>query len=245
MATLPIQPGETHVFLGDSTTNGDATTSWWAGAGFFVAQVNAQIATDAPSPRFCVNASAKCVNATTLCGNSSAPQPPIVALNSGVNGATTGSLISSFASLVTAKTPRFIWLSIGINDIVAAVPVATYSANVATLLSMINGVSPLIKIAVTFIPCQGEVWHMGPLWGVNSPDFDATIDQYNAAIVTCVAAAANPCIAVDFRTQLLAWEVINNPSKLALGVATQDGRHWNDTGRTAAAAFALPSVVVG
>jgi lysophospholipase L1-like esterase len=249
MATLAIQPGETTVFLGDSTTNGAATTSWWAGTGFFVDQVNAQIATDAPTPNKCTNASALCTNATAMATNSSQKKPPIVAINSGVNGDITGGIINTFAARVTAYAPRFVWLTIGINDLAGSTSNAAFAANYATILTMIGAISPTIKIACTYLHAHGEVWSTGPVWGVNVTGpgaiTDAAIDAYNVQIANCVAACTNPCIAVDFRTALLAWEVTNNPSKLAQSTATQDGLHWTDVGRTAAATFALPYVVIG
>jgi lysophospholipase L1-like esterase len=64
------------------------------------------------------------------------PAPPVVALvaNLGVNGYTTADLIREELPALDALEPEFVTVLIGVNDVVQAVPAATYEANVVIIL---------------------------------------------------------------------------------------------------------------
>ncbi len=248
--SIVTHQGDAHLTLGDSTINLDSASpqTSWPGqpsqAGFFFNQLQTQalaLPSKVSSSRV-VGTGRSRVKAAAGTVRQGKGLGLLSFKNSGVNGQTTANCLANLATLVTAKGANVVWVTLGINDILTAVPVGTFATSYAAVLTGIRASLPNAKVVCSTIPCHFETWAAGPVW--NNAD-DATVLAFNNAIIAAAAALSpGPATVVDFRTQLLPWEVVNNPGKAPSGVYTIDGVHPNDTGRTTAAGFALPSITV-
>jgi len=82
-----------------------------------------------------------------------AGDPPALSLvgNLGVNGYTSADLIRAELPELARLEPDFATVLIGVNDVVQGVPIATYEANVATILDTLSerlGASRLVTVAI-------------------------------------------------------------------------------------------------
>jgi lysophospholipase L1-like esterase len=82
------------------------------------------------------------------------PAPPALALvaNLGVNGYTSADLIREELPALEALEPEFVTVLIGVNDVVQGVPLATYEANVVTILDALLVRLPADRIVAVAIP---------------------------------------------------------------------------------------------
>ena len=72
--------------------------------------------------------------------------------NLGVNGYTSADLIRDELPAVAGLAPDFVTVLIGVNDVVQGVPLATYEANVATILGALLAQLPADRLVTVGIP---------------------------------------------------------------------------------------------
>ena len=72
--------------------------------------------------------------------------------NLGVNGYTSADLIRDELPAVAGLAPDFVTVLIGVNDVVQGVPLATYEANVATILAALLAQLPADSLVTVGIP---------------------------------------------------------------------------------------------
>ena len=80
------------------------------------------------------------------------PAPLELVANLGVNGYTTADLIRDELPALDGLEPGFVTVLIGVNDVVQSVPLATYEANVATILDALLARLPPDRIVTVAIP---------------------------------------------------------------------------------------------
>jgi len=80
--------------------------------------------------------------------------PPALDLvaNLGVNGYTTDDLIRAEQPALERLRPQFVSLLIGVNDVVQAVPLSAYSANITSILDGVLRLVPANRIVAVSVP---------------------------------------------------------------------------------------------
>ncbi|MBI2782111.1 MAG: hypothetical protein HYX55_10000 [Chloroflexi bacterium] len=121
--------------------------------------------------------------------------------NLGVNGYTSGDLIRDELPRLPALRPDFLTVLIGVNDVVQAVPEATYRANVALILDEIAGTVGAARSLVVTTP-DYTATPAGADFG-NPVRQSAAIRRSNA-ISTELAAARSIAVVDIFDLSLLA-----------------------------------------
>ncbi len=112
--------------------------------------------------------------------------------NLGVNGYTSADVVAAELPVVDALEPGFVTLLIGVNDVVRAVSLATYEANVATILETLLARLPARRLVTIAIP-DYTVTPAGGEYG--DPDTQrAAIDAANRAMARLSEARSVPFV---------------------------------------------------
>ena len=239
---MNVTAGDYLVPIGDSITAvggpNEGGYSWPSGPGGFIDQVNLILTPSGPPPNqqiLSVSAGIKSVSVGAI--KSQVAAAPVgyrrlVTFTYGASGATSAALAGFLPAHVINELPASIvspvvLVEIGINNALQI------RDGVSTLQDFIDGLNSIVSLFTTPWPaarfimcsclCYQETWATGPTWA--GTGLEPHIADVNTAIQAKVTALGSKAVYADWRTPLLAWEVINNPNKDASGHATVDGVH--------------------
>jgi len=244
--SIQLFDGDRVMFTGDSTSDPSTGHEWYdlASTGF-VASVNAKF-----SPRPAKVYAAVCSGvAATVTGTAATHVPvplpgAITVIGAGRGGTTIANLQSDIANELAVNIPAVVFISIGTNDVSNSTPTATFRASYDATLATINGWNGgRTRVVCMSVYAQNESWLAGPPVAWNNAR-DSLVDGINAQIQASAAAAG--AVYVDTRSQLLLWEVVNNPGQAATGFALlADGIHLSaPAGKQQIGNYALEQVAV-
>jgi acyl-CoA thioesterase I len=136
----------------------------------------------------------------------------------GIPGILTRDALSLELPIALDAHPDLVTIWLGVNDIVANVPVSSYAPDLTTLLSRLRAAAPNARIAIANIP---DLTLLSYFSAYNPQDLRQTIHDYNAAIAS--AAQRYRAILVDLTQQ-------NYNLKVHPEYISNDGLHPNDIG---------------
>lgn len=155
---------------------------------------------------------------------SEAPQP-IHLVNLAIPGATLAQAQEEELPIAIAQRPKIIVMWLVVNDIIAGVPLATYSAELHATLATIKAASPQTQVFVGNVPDLTQVPYF---YDRDAPGLSAEVSAWNAAIAQeCAAQGAH---LADLAS---AWgQFADHPEYIS-----EDGLHPSDEGARALAVF--------
>lgn len=231
---MVVGPGEFWYFIGNSisvpypSSPNEGGYAYYQAPGAFNDQLNARWS-GAAAPPAATNGARTTGVAGRTSGSGAAVNATVpgyrhvIVGGSGHSGATAqeiaDDLVPILPTLPAVASPVFV-IEGGINDANnihnASETIGQFNTGHDLIYTRILARFPAARIIDLTCFCLGEL-HTGGVWGSNPAD--AEIATVNAAMA--VIAAARGGLAVDIRTPLLAWEIINNPSNLVGGLAVR------------------------
>ncbi len=234
---IPVSPGTTVVFVGDSiTADGwfDETLSNKGGTNLLVQQLSSiQTVARVGSATGRVGSASGHIGAVAAVTGGG----QIYAINSGIGGNQASDIEAAVPARITNYNPDVVVIEVGIND-VRAVPVpvtaAAFRASYDSIIEQTQAAIPTVQIVCLSILLMREQWASAPPpahFAGNPFDAPADIPAFNAEIQA--SALAHGCVYVDTRPPAALLEsTLNTPEPGAIdGILTTDGIHPNATGQ--------------
>lgn len=235
-------------FLGDSLTAGFSGIKWFdasgsGGADNFLARLNGALNSLAlPDIARRTGQPSKVIAGTSRVTNS--PRN-VQSSDIGASGQGIDYFNTNFAATVTAFLPiQVLFFQVGVNDAASGHNLGTFQTAAQAFLTSCLAANAAMRILWIGCMSHGEIWQgtpAAPVWGGN--DIDAAQDAINNEI--SIACTAKGATYVDWRAPLLTYETINNPGKVASGIATSDGTHQNQAGQAFQASATMPYLSIG
>lgn len=147
------------------------------------------------------------------------PPAGVTWVASGVPGNKASDIAADVANRITNANPQCLILQVGVNDITGGTSDGSFSTSFNSIVDQARVTIPTLKILSVGIFLDLE----------NIPNgTEANIDAKNAIQLASMVRIGGAYAPV--RTQIVAWEAINNPGMAASGFLTSDGIHPNTLG---------------